>query len=122
MQMGAVSTASPPDVAELISLSSAALIAYYNISGGSVERCVGELLPRLNAVAAAIASLVPVYIVDAEVVRPLTRLELALSEFDGGGANLVHRVRNLTYCDLRVHRRDLLEAMHALQGSGSTLD
>jgi hypothetical protein len=122
MQMGAVSTASPPDVAELISLSSAALIAYYNISGGSVEHCVGELLPRLNAVAAAIASLVPVYIVNEGAARPLTKLELALSEFGGGGANLVHRVRNLTYYDLRVHRRDLLEAMHALQGSGSTLD
>ena len=117
--MGVVSATSPPDVAELISLSSAVLITYYNISGGSAGTGVGELLPRLNLVAAAIASLVPIYIVDAEVARPLTRLELALSEFGGGGTHLVHRVRNRTYCDLRVHRRDLLEAMHALQGSGS---
>jgi hypothetical protein len=113
--MGAASTASSPHSAELISLSSAALIAYYNVAGKSGT--VGDLSPRLDAVAAAIASLVPVYTVDEEgaPLRPLTKLELTLADFRGGGSALVHRDRDLTHSDLRIHRGDLLDAIHALQ-------
>jgi hypothetical protein len=111
--MGAASTASWPDIAELIPLSSAALIAYYNISVQSADTRASELAPRLDAVATAIASLVPVYIVEDGIARRLSKLELMLCEIRGGGARLVHR--DLTCTDLRVSRCDLLEAIHALQ-------
>jgi hypothetical protein len=115
--MGAAHTASSPDSAELVSLSSAVLIAYYNIVGerSSTETC--ELPARLDAIATALASLVPIYTIEeaGAPLRPLTKLELALAEFRDGGATLVHRDRELRHADLRIHRCDLLEAMHALQ-------
>jgi hypothetical protein len=115
--MGAGSTASSPDSAEFVPLSSAALIAYYNIAGERSNIEARELPARLDAVASALASLVPVYIIDetGASMRPLTKLELALAEFRGGGAKLVRRDRDLTHSGLRINRCDLLEAIHALQ-------
>jgi hypothetical protein len=104
-----------PDSAEFIPLSSGALIAYYNIAG-TASTSAGDLPKRLDAVAHAIASLVPIYTLDeGGLLRPLTKLELALSEFAGGGSMLVHRDRDLVHADLRIQRRDLLDALHALQ-------
>ena len=116
--MGAARIASSPDTAEFISMSSAALIAYYNIAGNPPPAtATHEFAQRLNAVATAIASLVPVYTVDGEGAppRPLTKLELALAEFCGGATQLVHRDRDLVHTDLRVSQHDLLEAIHMLQ-------
>jgi hypothetical protein len=116
--MGAARTASSPDPAEFISLSSAALIVYYNIAGNPPPAtATRDFARRLDAVATAIASLVPVYTIDEEgaPLRPLTKLELALAEFRGGAAQLVHRDRDLTHTDLRISQCDLLEAIHAMQ-------
>jgi hypothetical protein len=104
--------------AELLPLSSAALTAYYNIAGGA--RSVTDtavLQRRLDAVATAIASIVPIYTKETPdaPLRPLTKIELALADFCGGGATLVHRDRDRTHTDLRVEPRDLLEAIHVLQ-------
>jgi hypothetical protein len=116
--MGALRSA--PSVhhsAEFISLSSAALIAYYNIAGNHQPSATLEFAQRLDAVASAIASLVPVYTLDEEgsPLRPLTTLELALAEFTGGATQLVHRDRDLIHSDLRINRGDLLYAIHAMQ-------
>jgi hypothetical protein len=115
--MGAASVASSPDSAEFISLSSAALIAYYNVAGNPPPTATREFALRLDAVASAIASLVPVYTAEesGKLLRPLTKLELTLAEFRGGAAQLVHRDRDLAHTDLRINRRDLLEAIHAMQ-------
>jgi hypothetical protein len=115
--MGAAGTASSPDSAEFVSLSSAVLIAYYNIVGESSSTEARDLPERLDAVATAVASLVPVYVIDeaGAPLRPLTKLELTLAEFRDGGAALVHRDRDLRHADLRIRRCDLLEAMHTLQ-------
>jgi len=112
--MGAAA-ANGPDSAELIPLSSGALIAYYNIAGTASTSTV-DLPKRLDAVASAIATLVPVYTLEeGGTLRPLTKLELVLSEFAGGGSMLVHRDRDLVHADLRIQRGDLLDALHVLQ-------
>ena len=116
--MGALRSA--PSVhhsAEFISLSSAVVIAYYNIAGNHQPSATVEFAQRLDAVATAIASLVPVYTVDEEgsPPRPLSKLELALAEFSGGATQLVHRDRPLIHSDLRINRVDLLDAIHAMQ-------
>jgi len=116
--MGAANTASSPDSAEFISLSSAVLIAYYNIAGSPPPATAPqEFAQRLDAIATAIASLVPVYTVDEAGGSPrrLTKLELLLARFSGGATLLAHRDRDLTHTDLRIKSSDLLEAMHILQ-------
>jgi hypothetical protein len=52
--------------------------------------------------------------VEGGVPRVLTRVELMLGRFEGGGRRLVRRDRSLMHGDLRIRRADLLEAIERL--------
>ena len=97
----------------LVPLPLAALLACESIAGPLPEDSPARER-RCNAVAAQIAGLVPVYARENGVPRLLTRVELTLARFEGGGARLVHRDRAVVYGDLRIRRLDLAEALERL--------
>jgi hypothetical protein len=98
----------------LVPLPLAAALACESIAGQLPDDPPGRER-RCNAVAAQIAGLVPVYARENGVPRVLTRVELMLARFVGGGARLVHRDRALVHGDLRIRRLDLAEAIERLR-------
>lgn len=56
----------------------------------------------------------PIYAKENGAPRVVTRIELMLARFEGGGARLVHRDRALVHSDLRVRRIDLADAIERL--------
>ena len=101
---------------EFIPLAAGARMAYERVLGTSSGYGGPELQRRLDSVATQLAAIAPVYTADMEggVLRVLTRVELMLGRFEGGGRRLVHRDRSLTHGDLQIRRADLLEAIERL--------
>jgi hypothetical protein len=97
----------------LVPLPLAAALACETIVGRLPDDMPGRER-RCNAVAAQIAALVPIYVKENGTPRVVTRIELMLARFEGGGARLVHRDRSLVYGDLRIRRIDLADAIERL--------
>jgi len=102
------------DELALVPLPLAAQAACQSVAGRLPED-LGGRERRCNAVAAQIAALVPIYTQENGVPRVVTRIELMLARFEGGGARLVHRDRTLVHQDLRIRRIDLAEAIERLK-------
>lgn len=102
---------------ELVPLHAAVLRVYAAIAGRPPEEDA-DRERRCNALAAQLALLAPLYTIELAGGPPrlLTRIELMLARFEGGGARLVHRDRLLSHGDLRIRRIDLAEAMERLRG------
>jgi hypothetical protein len=101
------------DELALVPLPLGALIACESVAGRLPEDNAGRER-RCNAAAAQIAALVPIYARENGAPRIVTRTELMLARFEGGGARLVHRDRMLVHRDLRIRRIDLTEAIERL--------
>jgi hypothetical protein len=101
------------DELALLPLPLAALIACESVAGRLPDDLPGRER-RCNAAAAQIAALVPIYVRENGGPRIVTRTELMLARFEGGGARLVHRDRTLVHGDLRIRRIDLAEAIERL--------
>jgi len=101
------------DELALVPLPLAALIACESVAGRLPEDTSGRVR-RCNAAAAQIAALVPIYAKENGAPRVVTRIELMLARFEGGGARLVHRDRALVHSDLRIRRIDLADALERL--------
>lgn len=101
---------------EFLPLPAAALIAYGSMAGRLPDEDA-DRERRCNAMAAQLAAVAPIYTVEKQGAAPreVTRVELMLARFEGGGARLVHRDRTLTHPDLRIRRIDLLEALERLK-------
>lgn len=101
---------------EFLPLPLAALAAYESVVGRPPDENA-DRERRCNAVAAQLAAIAPIYTVEKPggAPRVVTRIELMLARFEGGGARLVHRDRVLTHPDLRIRRIDLLEALERLK-------
>lgn len=102
---------------EFIPLAAGARTAYESVVGTSCGSDSYELQRRFDSAATQLAAIAPVYTADMEsgLPRLLTRVELMLGRFQGGGAKLVHRDRSLTHGDLRIRRVDLVEAIACLK-------
>jgi hypothetical protein len=102
------------DELALVPLPLAAAIAWESVAGRLPDDLPGQER-RCNAVAAQIAALVPIYAKENGVPRVITRTELMLARFEGGGARLIYRDRTLVQQDLRIRRIDLAEAIEHLR-------
>jgi hypothetical protein len=102
------------DELALVPLPLAARIACESVAGRLPDDAAGRER-RCNAAAAQLAALVPIYVRENGAPRVVTRTELMLARFDGGGARLVHRDRALSHDDLRIRRIDLAEAIERLR-------
>ena len=98
----------------LVPLPLGALIACESVAGRLPEDSAARER-RCNAIAAQIAGLVPIYTREGGAPRVVTRVELMLARFEGGGDRLVHRDRSLVHGDLRIRRIDLAEAIERLR-------
>jgi hypothetical protein len=101
------------DELALVPLPLGAMIACESVAGRLPDDIAGRER-RCNAAAAQIAALVPIYAGENGTPRIVTRTELMLARFEGGGTRLVHRDRTLVHCDLRIRRIDLAEAIERL--------
>lgn len=101
---------------EFLPLPGAVVTAYGSLAGRLPDEAA-DRERRCNALAAQLAAVVPIYTVEMPggAPRVLTRTELMLARFEGGGARLVHRDRLLSHADLRIRRIDLHEALERLK-------
>jgi hypothetical protein len=102
------------DELALVPLPLGALMACESVAGRLPEDSAARER-RCNATAAQLAGLVPIYTRENGVPRVVTRVELMLARFEGGGDRLVHRDRSLVHGDLRIRRIDLSDAIERLR-------
>ena len=102
------------DELALVPLPLAAALTYESVAGRLPEDEAARER-RCNAIAAQLASFAPIYTEENGVPRVVTRTELMLARFEGGGARLVHRDRVLVHAGLRIRRLDLAEAIERLK-------
>ena len=102
------------DELSLVPLALAAAAACESVAGRLPEDEAGRER-RCNAIAAQLAAFAPIYTMENGMPRVVTRIELMLARFEGGGARLVHRDRMLVQDGLRIRRIDLAEAIERLK-------
>ena len=104
---------------EFLTLSTAAVIVYHQVTGRPLKpMAVGDSNAILQAVAAALAEVAPIYVVDAEsgTFKTLDPVELQFGVFQRGAT--LFRTPQTEYHRLAVRRGDMRAAIEKFLSAG----